>query len=53
MLVDAYIVAANFMDKLNDDPLAAATADRALQAKAAMFLALGLDVHLCGRIGGE
>ena len=31
-LADAYIVAANFMIKLNDDPLAWALADRALQA---------------------
>jgi transcriptional regulator with XRE-family HTH domain len=32
LLADAYIVAANFMVKLNDDPLAWATADRATQA---------------------
>lgn len=32
LLADAYIVAANFMVKLNDDPLAWTTADRALQA---------------------
>ena len=32
VLADAYIVAANFMVKLNDDPLAWTTADRALQA---------------------
>jgi len=31
-LAEAYIVAANFMIKLNDDPLASALADRALQA---------------------
>ncbi len=31
-LAEAYIVAANFMIKLNDDPLAWALADRALQA---------------------
>ena len=30
----------------------AAAADTALQAKAAMFLAMGLAVHLCGRLGG-
>jgi hypothetical protein len=28
------------------------TADRALHAKAAMFAALGLDVHLCGNVPG-
>lgn len=32
LLADAYIVAANFMVKLNDDPLALALADRALQS---------------------
>ena len=32
LLADAYIVAANFMIKLNDDPFAWALADRALQA---------------------
>jgi transcriptional regulator with XRE-family HTH domain len=32
LLADAYIVAANFMVKLNDDPLAWTVADRALQA---------------------
>jgi transcriptional regulator with XRE-family HTH domain len=31
LLADAYIVASNFMVKLNDDPLALALADRALQ----------------------
>ncbi len=32
LLADAYITAANFMIKLNDDPLAWTAADRALQA---------------------
>jgi hypothetical protein len=32
LLADAYITAANFMVKLNDDPLALSLADRALQA---------------------
>ena len=32
LLADAYIAAANFMVKLNDDPLALTLADRALQA---------------------
>jgi transcriptional regulator with XRE-family HTH domain len=32
LLADAYIVASNFMVKLNDDPLALALADRALQS---------------------
>lgn len=32
MLAEAYILAANFMVKLNDDPLALTLADRALQA---------------------
>ena len=32
LLADAYITAASFMVKLNDDPLAWTTADRALQA---------------------
>ena len=32
LLADAYIIAANFLVKLNDDPLALALADRALQA---------------------
>jgi transcriptional regulator with XRE-family HTH domain len=32
LLADAYIAAANFMIKLNDDPLALTLADRALQA---------------------
>jgi len=32
LLADAYITAANFMIKLNDDPLALTLADRALQA---------------------
>jgi len=32
LLADAYIIAANFMVKLNDDPLALALADRALQS---------------------
>jgi hypothetical protein len=29
----------------------AADADRALAAKAAMFAAMGLQVHLCGTVG--
>jgi hypothetical protein len=32
LLADAYIIAANFMVKLNDDPLALTLADRALQS---------------------
>jgi hypothetical protein len=35
LLANSYIAAANFMVKLNDDPLALALADRALQAAAA------------------
>ena len=35
LLADAYITAASFMVKLNDDPLAWTTADRALQAAGA------------------
>jgi transcriptional regulator with XRE-family HTH domain len=42
LLADAYIVAANFMVKLNDDPLAWATADRATQAATASGDALVL-----------
>lgn len=46
LLADAYVVAANFMVKLNDDPLAWATADRAAQAALASGDALILaDAH--------